>query len=167
MADPDPESAPVRRALVLGALLVLVLGGLSGWLGVRAYQDRQADSTRQLMVAAARQCAVNLTTIDHTRAEADVQRILDCATGGFRDDFAARSGPFIDVVKRSQSTSTGEVTEAGLESLNAREGVALVAVTVRTVVGGVTDGRPRYWRMRLTLDRDGPAAKVSRVDFVR
>lgn len=163
----DPDNAPVRRALLLGALLAAVLGGVSAWLGVQAYQDGAADETRRLMLAAARQCAVNLTTVDHTRAEADVQRILDCATGGFRDDFAARSGPFIDVVKRSQTTSAGTVTEAGLESLDGDEGIALVAVTVRTSVAGVTDDRPRYWRMRLTVDRDGADAKVARVDFVR
>lgn len=165
MADPDP--VPVRRALLAAAVLVLLLAAVSGWLGYRAYQDRQADRTRELLLTAARQCAVNLTTIDHTRAVADVQRILDCSTGGFRDDFAARSQPFIDVVQRSQSTSTGAVTEAGLESVTGDEGVVLVAVTVRTVVAGVTDNQPRYWRMRLTVTRTGPDAKVGKVDFVK
>ena len=163
----DPDTAPVRRALVIGVALVVALAAVSGWLGVRAYQDRRAEATRQSMVAAARECAANLTTVDYTRAEVDVQRILDCATGGFRDDFAARSAPFIDVVRRSQSTSTGTVTEAGLESQNGDEGVVLVAVTVHTAVAGASDERPRYWRMRLTVARDGPDAKISRVDFVK
>jgi Mce-associated membrane protein len=164
---PDRNPVPVRRALLIGGVLVIGLVALSGWLGVRAYQDRQADRSRDLMLTAARECATNLTTIDHTRAESDVQRILDCATDGFRDDFAARSESFIDVLRRSQSTSTGTVTEAGLESVDGDEGVALVAVTVRTEVAGVSDDRPRYWRMRLTLTKQGPEAKVAKVDFVR
>ena len=127
MAEPDAE--PVRRALIMGVVLVVVLAGMSGWLGVRAYQDRQSDRTRDVLLTAARQCAANLTTIDNTRVESDVRRVLDCATGGFRDDFAARSEAFIDVVKRTRSTSAGTVTEAGLESVNGTRGLALVSGT--------------------------------------
>lgn len=168
MADPDTN--PVRRALIVGAVLVAILAALSGWLGVRVHQDRQSDRNREVLLTAARQCAENLTTISYSRVEPDVRRVLDCATGGFRDDFAARSESLMDVVRRARSISTGTVTEAGLESINGGEAVALVAVTVRTEVAGVGDGQPRYWRMRLTVVRDdaeAQVAKVAKVDFIR
>lgn len=164
MADRDVRS--VRRALAVGVVLVAVLVGLVGWLGSRVYQDRQADRNRAVLLAAARECAASLTSIDYTRVESDVQRILDCSTGGFQADFSGRADPLIDVVKRSQSVSTGAVTDAGLESVSGEQGVALVAVTVRTVVGGESDDRPRHLRIRLTVTRDGAGAKVAKVDFV-
>ena len=164
MTDQDHDG--VRRALAVGVLLVAVLGGLAGWLGSTAYQDRESDRNREVLLTAARQCATNLTSLDYTQVESDVRRILDCSTGGFRVEFDGRSASLIDVVKRSQSTSAGTVTEAGLESVNGDEGIALVAVTVRTVVAGQGDDRPRSLRMRLTVTREGGEAKVARVDFV-
>ena len=79
------------------------IGRCGGWLGYRVYQDREAQAQRNLYVEVARQTAVNLTTIDYQHADSDIQRILDSATGSFYDDFAKRSKPFIEVVKKAQS----------------------------------------------------------------
>lgn len=160
------RTPPVRQAVIAGLALVVALAGLCGWLGYRAHAAWQADEFRALVVQVARQGAVNLTTIDFENADADVQRIIDSATGQFRDEFAARSAPFIDVVKKAQSKSVGTVTEAGLESISADEGQVLVAVSVTTSNKGARDERPRFWRMRLTVTRAGDETKVSKVDFV-
>src|SRR6185312_605637 len=77
----------VRLALVVGLVLVVALGGLTAWLGFRAYESHRADAQRQLFLEAGRQGALDLTTIDFTQADQDVQRILDKATGQFYDDF--------------------------------------------------------------------------------
>ena len=106
----------VRLALIAGLVLVLALGGLTGWLGFRAYQSHKADELRKLYLQVGRQGALNLTTIDFERADADVQRILDSATGTFYDDFQERAQPFVEVVKQAQSKSVGTVAEAGLVS---------------------------------------------------
>lgn len=86
-------ASPVRIAAAVGLCLALVLGGLCGWLGYRDHQARQSEQLRELFIETGKRAAVNLTTVDHTRVEADVQRILDSATGAFREDFASRSGP--------------------------------------------------------------------------
>ena len=169
LAVPAPRRLrpPPRRLVpVVGVALVAILAGLSGLLGFQTYQDRQAEQLRALLVQAGRQGAVNLTTIDYQNAESDVQRILDSSTGQFRDEFDQRSKPFIEVVKKAQSKSTGTVTEAGLESVSGQEGRVLVAVTVRTVNRGVPEEQARYWRMRMTVVKEGEGAKVARVDFV-
>ena len=95
-----------------------------------------------------------------------MQRILDSATGAFREDVASRSGPFIDVVQKARSTSSGAVTEAGLESVDGDEGRVLVAVTVTTRSLDVADQPLRYWRMALTVRKVDDGAKVAKVDFV-
>ncbi len=40
----------VKLATIAGLVLVLVLGGLTGWLGYRAYESRQAEDVRNLFL---------------------------------------------------------------------------------------------------------------------
>jgi Mce-associated membrane protein len=161
----NPKSAP-RRAMLLGLAVVVALGALGGWFGFRAHQSHQAQAERSQLVQAARQGALNLTTIDWQRADADVQRILDSATGQFYDDFAKRSRPFIELVKQTKSTTVGTVTEAGLESQPGGTAQVLVAVTVMTSNVGAPQPDPHSWRMRISVQRVGNQAKVSNVEFV-
>jgi Mce-associated membrane protein len=172
--EEDPESAEPRTrrrlsnagwALVASAVVVAMLAGLAGWFGYRGYQKHEAQTLRELFVQTARQGALNLTTINYTEVETDVQRVLDSATGAFRDDFAKRSQPFIEVVKAARSQSEGTITEAGLESQRGDLAEVLVAVAVksRTAVG---DQAPREWRMRIQVQAVGDGAKVSNVVFV-
>lgn len=159
-------ASPVRTAVLAGLLAVLAVAGLGGWLGFRAYESHQANAQRNLLLQVARQGALNLTTIDYEHAEADIQRILDSATGAFYDDFAKRSQPFIEVVKKAQAKSIGTVTEAGIESATVDETQVLVAVNVNTTNAGATEQTPRAWRMRIAVTQADGQAKVSNVAFV-
>jgi Mce-associated membrane protein len=146
---------------------VVALAALAGWLGFRAHQAHQSQAERSQFLQAARQGATNLTTIDWQQAESDVQRILGGATGQFYDDFAQRSQPFIDVVKKTKSTTVGTVTEAGLESQSADSAQVLVAVTVTTSNAGAPQSDPHGWRLRIAVTHVGDQAKVSNVEFVQ
>ncbi|MGB8504146.1 mammalian cell entry protein [Mycobacterium sp.] len=169
-ADDDVQSrtriSADRLALIIGLVVVVALAGLAGCLGFRAYQSHQADEQRKLFLQVGRQGALNLTTIDFHRADADVQRILDGATGEFYDNFYQRSRPFIDLVTRAQSVSVGTVTEAGLEPQSGDDARVLVAVMVKTSNAGAAEQEPRLWRMRLSVQKVGNEAKVSNVEFV-
>jgi Mce-associated membrane protein len=156
----------VRLAMIAGLVVVLALAGLTGWTGYRAYNAYQGEKQRELFLQVGRQGAINLTTIDWEHAEADVQRVLDSATGTFYDDFQNRAAPFIQVVKQAQSKSVGSISEAGLESASNEEAQVLVAVAVNTSNVGAPQQEPRAWRMRLTVTKVGEDAKVSNVEFV-
>ncbi|CQD18342.1 Mce associated membrane protein [Mycobacterium europaeum] len=158
--------SPVGLATVLGLVTVVSLGALAGWFGFRIYQSHQAQEQRQLLVRVGRQGALNLTTVDWQHADADIQRILDSATGTFYDDFSNRSKPFIDVVKKAQSKSVGTITEAGLESQSGNEAQVLVAVSVKTSNLGAAEQDPRHWRMRISVQKVGNDTKISKVEFV-
>jgi Mce-associated membrane protein len=154
-----------RRVVVLGVVLVLTTGGLAGWLGYRALQAQQEAALRTMFVQIARQGALNLTTIDYTHADSDVHRILDGATGKFRDDFQSRSHPLVDVVKQAQSKSQGTITEAGLESFHQDSARVLLAVAVTTTYAG-NQSDSKAWRMRIDMQKVVNSAKVSNVEFV-
>jgi Mce-associated membrane protein len=158
--------SPARAAMLVSVVIVVVAAALAGFLGFRAYQSEKARHLDDLFLAAARQGAVNLTTIDWQEADADINRILDSATGTFYDDFSKRSQPFVEVVKQAQSKSVGTVTEAGLESESGDQAQVLVAVQVKTTNLGTQEQRPRAWRMRIDVQRLGDQAKVSNVQFV-
>jgi Mce-associated membrane protein len=162
----DSPAPSVRRAMLFGSAIVVSLSVLVGWLGFRAYQAHQEQALQSQLLQAARQGALNLTTIDWQHAEGDMQRILDGATGQFHDEFASRSQPFIEVVKQAKSTSVGTITEAGLESEEGGHARVLVAVAVKTSTAGAPEQNPRAWRMRITVQKDGDQAKVSNVEFV-
>lgn len=159
--------SPVRKALITGLVLVVALAGVTGWFGYQTYQAHQDQKERELYLQVGRQAAQNLTTIDWERADADVQRVLDVATGTFYDDFQKRAQPFLQVVKEAKSKSVGTLGEAGLESVSDDNAEVLVAVTVTSSNAGAPEQPPRAWRMRLTVQRVDDGAKVSQVEFVQ
>ncbi len=160
------DAAKDRPALVVGLVIVVALSGLVGWLGLRAYQAHQEHQRRELFLDAGRQTALNLTTIDFHHASADLQRILDRATGQLYDNFSEHSQPYVDVVLRTQSKSAGTVTEAAVESQSGDKAQVLVAVTVTTSSAVAPQPERHAWRMRLSVRRVGGATKVSNVEFV-
>lgn len=163
---PEPVTGRTRTMIVAGAILVVLLSGVAGWLGYRGHQVHAAQAQQELFVQVARQTAVNLTTIDHTDTGAFVQRILESSTGTFHQDFQQRSKPFVDVVTAAQSRSVGTVTEAAVQSADTDGAQVLVAVSVATSIGDAPQGDPRHWRMRISVQKSGDDAKVSNVVFV-
>jgi Mce-associated membrane protein len=175
VVDEDPKDvarqartmSPVRLATWVSVVAILASTSVAGWLGYREHQARQAQQQTDLLIGVARQGALNLTTIDWHHADSDIRRILDSATGAFHDDFAKRSQPFIEVLKKAQSKSVGTITEAGLESQSGDEALVMVAVSVVTTNVGEPEAEPRHWRMRVSVKKVGDEAKVSNVAFVQ
>lgn len=90
-APAKPSMSAPRRMLLFGLVVVVALAVLLCCWGFRVQRARHAQDQRGHFLQAARQCALNLTTIDWRNAEADVRRILDGATGEFTT--TSPSGP--------------------------------------------------------------------------
>jgi Mce-associated membrane protein len=162
----QPPAQVERIALVAGLVAGVVLAGLVGWLGFRAYEAHNLDAQRNLFVQTARQGAANLLTVDYQHADADAQRILDASTGKFHDSFARRKQSYIDNAKRMRSQLVATATDAGLESRTGDQGRVLVAVTVKSSDPAQAQQEPQFWRIRITVDKMGDVAKVSDVVYV-
>jgi Mce-associated membrane protein len=169
-----PEPAPRRwRALKIRTILaaatiaaICALLGASGWMlwhHQRAVADRQRSAA---FVAAAKQEVINLTSLDFNKAKEGVQRILDNATGEFRDDFQRRADDFASVVQDSKAVTTGNVVAAAVESMDRDSAVVLVLANERitNIAGAKDDLRP--FRFRVSVARDGDQMKISKIEYV-
>ncbi len=172
-ADSPRQNRPSRRRLppkptaaIAAAIMIAALSALVGWLGVQLQHAQQASRQQAEYLQAARQGAVNLTTIDWQHVDDDVKRIVDSATGTFYEDFSKRVAPFIDVVKHVQSKTTGTVTMAGIESVSGDKAQVLVAVTVETTNSGAPQSTSKAWRMRIDVQKVGNDVKLANVEFV-
>ncbi len=164
---PPKRGRVFRIALVALSVFVVALAAATVVFGLRWRNDHAADARRNDAVAAARQVALNLTSINSKTADADVDRLISGATGDFRSLFTQNLDSYVDIVKQNQVVTTGQVTEAGVQDINANTAHIILAVqsTVRNTA--VPNGEVRTYRMALQMEHHGNGSwLVSRVDFV-
>src|ERR1700742_179069 len=171
-AEPDPNRRRLRipnwaEGLTIAAVVAIcALLGVSGWLAWHHHNVVQERQRAAAYIAAARQGVVNLTSLDFNKAKEDVQRVLDSATGAFKDDFQKRAEDFESVVKDSKAVTEGSVAAAAVESMNNDSAVVLVLANERvTNIAGAKD-QPRTFRFRVSVVHDGDQLKLSKVEFV-
>lgn len=167
--QPSRRLSKPRRSTVLTAGAIVSIGALLGASGYIALHHRGAVQDRQrsaAFTAAAKQGVINMTSLDFQHAEEDIARVLDNATGEFKDDFAQQARDFIEVSKQSQVVSTGTVNAAAVESMDTDSAVVLVSATsfVTNVAGAKEE--PRTWRLRVTVTKDGDQIKMSKLTYV-
>lgn len=159
---------PSTRALVsaFAVALIAVSAAVSGLLIQHHRETVQANQHKVEFTEAARQGVVALTSLDFSRAEQDVQRVLEHSAGAFRDDFESRAPDFTSVIQQSQVATAGTVNSAAVESMTEDSAVVLVAATSQVTNSAGAQGEPRAWRLSVTVTREGDTIKMSKVEFV-
>ena len=157
----------LSRVLTAAAIVAICgLLGASGWMLWHHHTVLAERQRSAAYVAAARQGVVNLTSLDFNKAKEDVQRVLDSATGEFRDDFQRRADDFASVVKDSKAVTQGSVTASAVESMSKDSAVVLVLANERVTNSAGAKDDPRAFRFRVSVVRDGDQLKISKVEFV-
>jgi Mce-associated membrane protein len=171
-AEPEPARRRLRApnlavSLTIAAVVAIcALLGVSGWMAWQHHNVVQERQRAGAYIAAARQGVINLTSLDFNKAKEGVQRVLDSATGEFRDDFQRRAADFESVVKDSKAVTEGSVAATAVESMNNDSAVVLVLCNERvTNIAGAKD-QPRTFRFRVSVVHDGDQLKLSKVEFV-
>ena len=170
------EAEPARRrlrapnlavALTIATIVAIcALLGVSGWMAWHHHNVVQERQRAAAYTATARQGVINLTSLDFNKAKEGVQRVLDSATGEFKDDFQRRAQDFESVVKDSKAVTEGSVAATAVESMNNDSAVVLVLANERvTNIAGAKD-QPRTFRFRVSVVHDGDQLKLSKVEFV-
>jgi Mce-associated membrane protein len=173
---PEEPTAPTTRprlqvslsVLLTAATIVVIcaLLGASGWIAWQHHKAMQERQQSAAFVGAARQGIINLTTLDFKKSKEDVQRIVDSATGEFRDQFQKTADDFASVVKDTKAVAEGSVAAAAVESTGQDSAVVLVLANERVTNAAGAKDQPRTFRFRVSVVRDGDQLKLSKVEFV-
>ncbi len=171
-SPPPPPPAGLLRTVTV-AVTTLLTAGLLGATGYMVWQHQKAAELRRSaaeFTAAARQDVINLMSMDYTRAQESVQRVLDNSTGKFRANFDETADEFVKALQDEKIVTTATINDAAVEldSMTDESAVVMVSATSRR------EGRqapkeqqqPQVWRVVLTLERDGDQIKMSGVEFV-
>ena len=154
---------PLAAATIVAICALLGASGWMLWHHHTVLAERQRSAA---YVAAARQGVINLTSLDFNNAKEDVQRVLDSATGEFKDDFQRRADDFASVVKDSKAVTQGSVRATAVESMSKDSAVVLVLANERITNSAGAKDDPRAFRFRVTVVRDGDQLKISKVEYV-
>jgi Mce-associated membrane protein len=162
-----PRRRSSRRALAglgllcLATLVAVVLLALE----LREADRHEADLNAALQ--AARQQAVNLTSISHRDAARDIDRILEGATGELQEQFRSERDALTELLGTTRSASDGSALAAGVVSLEGRSATVLVATdaTVTTAETGEDAPVLQRYRMNMDLRKVGDRWLVERILF--
>jgi Mce-associated membrane protein len=161
---PRPGWKPVAAAVAI--LCTCALLGASGYMIWRHSQVVQEQQMSAEYAAAGRQSVVTLMSLDHNRAQEDVQRIIDNSVGQFKEDFQNQAEDFVKVAQESKVTTEVTVNATAVESMNPDSAVVLVAASSKVTNSAGAKQEPRTWRLSVSLQRDGGQIKMSKVEFV-
>jgi Mce-associated membrane protein len=172
-APATEEVASPRRSrafvVALVTLLVLIPTTVAGVVvvGLRWYDNRAVDARADAAVGAARQAALNLTSINFKTADADVNRVVGVSTGDFRELFTQNLDAYVVIVKENEVVTTGQVTDAGVRDINGTTANIILAVHSKVRNKAAPEGEARTYRMALRMEHQEDGTwLVSRVDFV-
>jgi Mce-associated membrane protein len=149
--------------------VVLIAATVAAIVMTSRWQDqRRLEGYRQEALAAAKQAAVNFVSVSMSTVDADLQRIIDGATGDFKDQYVSNKSTFHDQIVANNSSSTGTVLRAAILSSDSDSAVVLVALDATIKNTGTPDGKLSHYRMQLNMARDSGTGKwlVSQLDFV-
>ena len=172
---PSPPAPPPGGLLrtVTVAVTTLLTAGLLGATGYMVWQHQKAAELRRSaaeFTAAARQDVINLMSMDYTRAQESVQRVLDNSTGKFRANFDETADEFVKALQDEKIVTTATINDAAVEldSMTDESAVVMVSATSRREgrQAPTEQQQPQVWRVLLTLERDGDQIKMSDVEFV-
>lgn len=165
----SPHSPRWRRAPGLGLALALALVAalvLAVVLGHQALDQRAVAQNRSDAMAAARQIAVNFSTLDYRTFDRDTARVTAAATGAFRTDFAAQAAQIKQVVVANKSVSTGTVGQTALVSASDKTARVLLALDASVTNTSTSGPTARHYRVQLDLTKVDGHWLASQLQFV-
>ncbi|WP_328990873.1 hypothetical protein OG394_31880 [Kribbella sp. NBC_01245] len=141
-------------AWALSVLLVVALAGLVVAVVALRQQDTRNDR-RLTVMQSARQITHDFTTYKYDTWDADAQRVIDGSTGQFKQEFSNAAGSLKTTVVSGKVTSTGEVLEAAVQSVDTDSAQILVVADAVVNNAGQDGAKRRHYRIKLEMVREG------------
>ncbi|MFF8229764.1 hypothetical protein [Streptomyces caelestis] len=159
---------PVRPAVMSAGLVAatVITTALALWLALGLHEQRETDQRRQGILAAARQSALNFTSLDYRHYDRDSANVLAGATGEFKKQFTAQTDQLTKLVAQNKSVSEGQVLEAGIVRSDENSARVLVVADSKVTNTAVPEGEARTYRLQLDLVHKDGRWLTSDVEFV-
>jgi Mce-associated membrane protein len=159
---------PIEHVLLFGMLAVVTVLALIGTavLAPKISAANTRDDRRAEILRAARQQAVDFTTLDYRHLDRDLALVLKGSTGDFRRQFKAGTKNLTALVTANKAVSTGEVLDAGLVSSDSDSARVLVVADSTVINTSSPKGEQRHYRIQLNLVRQNGRWLVSDLSFV-
>jgi Mce-associated membrane protein len=169
-ADEQQETPRTSRSnlLLAWALSVLLIASLAGLVVAVVAISKQdtRDDARLAVMRAGRQTALDFTTYKYQTWDADVQRVLNGATGPFKEEFSQASASVKAQVVANKASSAGEVIDAAVVSMDTDSAQVLVVADAAVTNTAIPDGQRRHYRMKLELVREGQVWRTADLEAV-
>ena len=160
-----PSGGPRWLAAAL-AVLVLALLVTGGVLLPRWQEARAEDERRREVLRAATAEVVAFTTLDYRDIQPSVDRVLEGATGDFKEQFEASRTQLEQLSVDNESVSEGRVLKAGVVSMDEDSATVVVVADSQVTNKSTDEPQPRHYRLQLDLVLEGDRWLTSDLQFV-
>ncbi|MGH3716029.1 MAG: hypothetical protein ACRDT4_21585 [Micromonosporaceae bacterium] len=154
--------------LTLGTCAALAVGGLVALLPGGGSQAGAEWPSRpvQAAVKVASDCVAGFLTISVETVGDDLDEVLACSTGEFREQYKAGMREVREAVVSNKVTSTGEVLRSGVVRAEADTVVVLLAVDAKVKNVTTPRGRQAHYRVQVDMTLVKDRWLVSKLEFV-
>ncbi|TWD79517.1 Mce-associated membrane protein [Kribbella amoyensis] len=157
--DSSPKQPGKRLNFVLTvtlSLLIVIVLGLAGILGVKAWRGQQAEDARGEAAAAGRKAAETALSYDYRSLDKSFGAARETMTPDFAAKFDETAKVAGELATKTKATVRAEVREVGVRDGDANR-VTLVIFVNQTTTSTITQGKPRVDlnRTRFTMVRNG------------
>lgn len=158
------ERASWRSILVAATVIALLV--VAGERGLAWQDHRQRVTDGENAAAAARAEVEGLIGVSSATSKQDLEKLLDGATAGFRDELAAQADSFRQALAKNKVITTGKVVSTGVVKIDGGRATVGVATSGTVKNKQVAKPEPRNFRLRVDLHQDGDRWLVSGLEFV-
>ena len=163
----EPARRPWVRRLrrgVVAALLVVLLG-VSGFLGWQLWQEHRVELASHDAQQAAVAYAQVLTSIDSTKVDQNFADVLDGATGKFKDMYSRSSAQLRQLLVDNKASAHGVVIESAVQSASPEKVVVLMFVDQTVANSAAPDPRIDRSRVKMTMEKVDGRWRASKVEI--
>lgn len=143
MRSPVTRSSLTRVAAVVASIgLIASIAFGARWWFARNGSAAETAAARDEALAATRQIAVNLQSLDHAGVDKGLDLWIASSTGPLLAEFATNHQRYAEQIRQVRTTTTARVVQAALTDLDATAGKANAIAAVDVNTSQVVNGAP-------------------------
>lgn len=152
--DGECDHRRIRRlSLASSCVLLIAAVACSAPMGWQLWQRRQLDLAGREAQRTAVEYAQTLTSIDSKHVDENFTRVLNGATGEFKDMYTKSSVQLRQLLVDNKATAQGTVVDSAIQSKSANTVVVLLMVDQTVTNTALPDPRIDRSRMKITMEK--------------